>query len=114
MNKNNIYRITLLICLFSIRTTKGWGSDLRSLPRLSFTAGYRVSDTVPPAKPADPKPAQPVPEGPVTEIVKPIIKQIPKSKKQLKPVALPGKLPVKTPAVVKPKVIIRRIGSVGL
>lgn len=110
MVPKTLYRIFILSCLFTIRSLQGWGSDSPSLPHLTLNAQRVFTDTLPPAKPAEVKPAPPSTKNPVDEVVKPIIKQIPKSKKQVKPVAIPGKLPVNTQKIVKPKVIIRRVG----
>ena len=73
-----------------------------------------MTDTVPVTRPPEVKPETPVAKNPLEEAVKPVIKTIPKSKKQLKPLALPGNLPVKPGKIVKPKIIIKRVGSLGL
>ena len=111
MKKRALYRICLIACLCMIRSLQGWGSDSTSLPRLSFEM---VSmDTIPAVK-TSPTQTEPTTEGPIDKVIKPVVKQVPKSKKQLKPVAIPGNLPVKPLKTVKPKVIIRKIGAVGL
>ncbi|RYY55954.1 MAG: hypothetical protein EOO09_08355 [Chitinophagaceae bacterium] len=110
MNRHNLYRITIITGLFLVRTLQGWGSAHKPLPRLFIPPLQMIADTVPQAKPTEPKTGQPATEGPIEGTVKPLIKSVPKAKNQVKPKALPGKLPVKTPTIVKPKIIIRRIG----
>jgi hypothetical protein len=72
-------------------------------PLAGFTRG------VPP--PADTIPAQAKP-GEVQEEVKApeIIKEVPKSRRQIKPVPVPVPIPVKPIKVIKPKVIRPKVG----
>jgi hypothetical protein len=65
---------------------------------------YMSADTIPPVKTTDEKPGE---EKPVTTGL-PVIKEVPKARKQLKPVALPT-IPVKPVRIIKP--IIKRVGS---
>ena len=114
MNLKPLYLKAVLFGLFLIPTHKGWGSDHKSLPHPILIMAS--SDTVPPVKPAEVKPAENKPANPalpVEKIIDPVIKVIPKSRKQIKPVAIPGNIPAKTQKIIKPKIIIRRIGSLA-
>lgn len=102
MTKMAPYRhITVTILLF-ITSFRSQGSDL--LPRFSVDV---FQDTLP-AKKTE-KPA--TPESKKESPVEPIIKEVPKARKQVKPVAIPPVvIPVKPPVIIKPKIIIKRPG----
>lgn len=111
----------LLICTHESR-----GSTVKPLPCFSSNQHFNWhvpdSDTIPAKKPAEPqkkeettpqdgtiKPVQEVKEqtntGKAGEVIK-TIKEVPKSKKQPKPIAVQTpKLPVKIPVIKTPKVI---------
>jgi len=106
MNKGTFYRYAGILIILLIVSLKSWGSV--TLPQLNHKAAstcLALQDTIPPAnKPAEAEKKQ---EQPVTDAV---IKEVPKAKKQLKPIAVPTTvLPVKAP-IVKPKIVIKRIG----
>ncbi|GAA3938775.1 hypothetical protein GO495_11055 [Chitinophaga oryziterrae] len=106
MNKGAFYRYAGIIIILLIVSLKSWGSvTLPQLNRKAASACLSLQDTIPPAnKPVEAEQKQ---EQPVTDAV---IKEVPKAKKQLKPIAVPpAVLPVKTP-IVKPKIVIKRIG----
>ncbi|AWO02054.1 hypothetical protein DLD77_10280 [Chitinophaga alhagiae] len=66
-----------------------------------------VVDSIPP------KPAKPV-EKPQDDVKPPdIIKEVPKSRRKLKPIAVPAPLPVKPIKIIRPKVIKRTVGLIG-
>lgn len=74
-------------------------------PFLVHSSVYMMTDTVPPVqKTTEEKPAE---EKPATTGL-PVIKEVPKARKQIKPVALPA-VPVKPVKIIKP--IIKRVGS---
>jgi hypothetical protein len=55
-------------------------------------------------KPATPEQKQETPADP-------IIKEVPKARKQVKPVAVPSVvIPIKPPVIIKPKIVIKKIG----
>lgn len=67
-----------------------------------------VADTIPETKPDTKKPAENTPAT-----VKPeIIKEVPRSRRQVKPVPLPT-VPVKPIKIIKPKIIRRTLGIIG-
>lgn len=105
----HIFLITTL--MLSGIPNKSRGND--RLPPL-FDSGYvdfSLNDTIPVKKTVEPD-AKSLPknESPVKEILEPVIKTVPKSKKQVKPVAVPTVKPAKVPKIIKPKVIIRKVG----
>jgi len=113
MTRKRYYRCLSLSVLLTIRSLAGWGSE--QLPHLPFEGkpSFTVSiDTVPPTKKTVVPEETPAPSQPVKEVIGPVIKEVPKSRKQVKPVALPTNgIPVQTPKVIKPKVvIIKKIG----
>lgn len=71
-----------------------------------------MADTIPlPQKENDPKPApaeNPTDTKPVSKI-----KEVPKSRRQAKPVAVPA-IPTTPIKIIKPKIIRRTIGTIGL
>ena len=101
MNKGAFYIITIFLFI----SLKSWGSV--SLPQLSHKA-FLLTDTVPVKKPEETIQKQ---EQPVKEITDPVIKVVPRAKKQLKPIAVPPTVvPVKVPPIIKPKIVIKKIG----
>lgn len=72
-------------------------------PVAGFARGVPpVTDTVPvQAKPGDVQEEVKTPD---------IIKEVPKSRRQIKPVAVPAPIPVKPIKVIKPKVIRPKVG----
>lgn len=102
------------ICYFSVfffaalQSKAGEGKPVTTIT-MTVPPSYVVVDTVPPVKqtveekPAEQKPATTTPASTTT----PIIKVVPKARKQIKPVALPT-VPIKTPKVIKP---IIKVGS---
>jgi hypothetical protein len=95
MNKGAFIIIVLLTV-----SLRSWGSV--ALPQLSYKA---LRDTIPAQKP--------VVETQTSEQkpVETIIKEVPKAKKQLKPIAVPPTgIPVKPPVIIKPKIVIKKIG----
>ena len=62
-----------------------------------------LMDTVPAVKAVEAQPAQQVENVEVPNIVK----QVPKSRKQVKPVAVPKIVTTKPKAIIKPKIVIK-------
>ena len=60
-------------------------------------------DTIPAVKAVEAQPAQQVDNVEVPNV----IKQVPKSRKQVKPVAVPRIVPTKPKAIIKPKIVIK-------
>ncbi|MFT3827671.1 MAG: hypothetical protein QM731_27375 [Chitinophagaceae bacterium] len=112
MNKGIFYHSISIISILLICSLKSWGSE--TLPQLDGkpVCAYRVvTDTVPGQKPPEVKKEEPKQEQPVKEAVGEVIKEVPKSKKQVKPVAVSAtSVPVKPPVIIKPKVVIKKIG----
>ena len=101
MNKGTFYIITILLII----SLKSWGSA--ALPQFSHKA-YLLTDTVPVKKPEEVTQKQ---DQPVKEVIDPVIKEVPRAKKQLKPIAVPPTVvPVKVPRIIKPKIVIKKIG----
>ena len=82
----------------------GYSTEQPDKPQYHFV--YR--DTIPPPKPAEVKiPSDADASAKPEPVLKPIVKIVPKSRRQVKPVAIPNRLPVKTPKIIKPKIIIK-------
>src|SRR5688572_24613641 len=72
----------------------------------AFATGMQrvgVLDTVPTVKAVESQPAQQVENVEVPNV----IKQVPKSRKQVKPVAVPKIVTTKPKAIIKPKIVIK-------
>ncbi len=101
-----IYRLILCIAVFAVRPIVSLAGD-GVVPRFTSSAAiYRMrmaSDTIPPPK----KPVEGDAEPDKTK--QDIIKEVPKARKQVKPVALPAVpvVPVKPIKIIKPKIIKR-------
>lgn len=96
MNKGALIIILLIVSL------RSWGSV--SLPQLSYKV---LNDSIPVKKPVETVSSEQKQEQPVETI----IKEVPKAKKQLKPIAVPPTvIPVKPPVIIKPKIVIKKIG----
>jgi hypothetical protein len=93
----------LAVCFAALQTKASEGKPVT--PLLVHSSFYVITDTVPPVqKPTNEKPAE---EKPATTNL-PVIKEVPKARKQIKPLALPT-LPAKPVKIVRP--IIKRVGS---
>ncbi|WP_143306621.1 hypothetical protein [Chitinophaga vietnamensis] len=88
--------LMLVLFLALMQPQAGYGRG----PGLTLPA-----DSVPPVRtnPAE-KPAEPL---------LPEIKEVPKSRRLIKPMAIPAPLPVKTIKIIKPKIITRPIIGIG-
>lgn len=108
MNKGVLYRYAGIITILLIISLKSWGSV--PLPQLSYkaVASYvMLPDTVPVQKPEEAAQKQ---ERPLKEITDPVIKEVPRAKKQIKPISVPTKVaPVKV-RIIKPKIVIKKVG----
>ena len=99
----------LLIGIFLVNSLNSWGSV--SLPQLSFTGlreGRQVSfDTIPANAPAvqDQQP----PQATTETVVQPVIRQVPKSRKRVKPATVTPKVKVPPTKIIKPKIVIKKI-----
>lgn len=124
MKKKTAYTF-LITGLLTIRTLTGWGSELSSLPyfvvskQFASAPVYCLSDTVPSKKTDQDKdkkkdgeiqdPATvPANNAPATvkEEIK-VIKEVPKSKKKIKPTKIDVIPPPQN--IIKPKIIIKKI-----
>ena len=63
-----------------------------------------LTDTVPAVKAVEAQPAQ---QSENVEVVPNVIKQVPKSRRQVKPVAVPKIVTTKPKAIIKPKIVIK-------
>lgn len=125
MKKRTVYIQFLITGLLTIRTLTGWGSELKPLPYSALSKQsvpellYCINDTVPSKKTEQDKnkktdagvqdPVK-VPENNVTATVEEkikVIKEVPKSKKKIKPVKIDGIPPPKN--IIKPKIVIKKI-----
>jgi len=125
MKKRTVYIQFLITGLLTIRTLTGWGSELKPLPYSALSKQsvpelvYCINDTVPSKKTeqdknkkTDARVQDPVkvPENNVTATVEEkikVIKEVPKSKKKIKPVKIDGIPPPKN--IIKPKIVIKKI-----
>lgn len=125
MKKRTAYTHFLITGLLVFRTLTGWSSEHSSLPYPVISKKFVpalalcVSDTVPPKKvdqdknkKTDAVKQDPVPaaENNITNTVKEeikTIKEVPKSKKKIKPVKIDGIPPPQK--IIKPTIIIRKI-----
>lgn len=103
MNKGIVCRYAGIVIVLLISYLNSWGSV--SLPQHPL---YSVPlDSIPAKKQAEVEKQ----DQPVTDAAQTVIKEVPKSKKQLKPVAVPpAVMPVKPPVIIKPKIVIKKIG----
>ncbi|MFD2890288.1 hypothetical protein [Chitinophaga cymbidii] len=101
MGRVFLYQAALICLLFMVRPLRGLGnSDVRPVA---------VTDTVP----AAPKPAEKGKEKETVKKQKPdILKEVPKTRRKLKPIPIPTPIPVKPIKVIKPKVIKRVTGLI--
>ena len=95
--------LILLACYFPSAAREG--KPVLSIHTERIMPAHVLTDTVPPVqKTTEEKPAQ---EKPATTTT-PVIKVVPKARKQIKPVALPG-VPLKPSKIIKP--VIKRVGA---
>jgi hypothetical protein len=108
MNKGVLYRYVGITILLLIISLYSWGSI--SLPQHSYkviSPFVELRDTIPVKKPVEMAPVEQKKELPI----EPVIKEVPRAKKQLKPIAVPPVVrPLKSPKVIKPKIVIKKIG----
>ena len=108
---NYLFTRICYLAVFFFAALQSKAGEGKPVTTITMTAppSYVVLDTVPPVKqtveekPAEQKPVTTTPASTTT----PIIKVVPKARKQIKPVALPT-VPIKTPKVIKP---IIKVGS---
>ncbi|WP_145671545.1 hypothetical protein [Chitinophaga polysaccharea] len=96
----------LLFAIALLQPSKGYGRDkAMSVTALSTHYLLPVADSVPLTNhPAD-KPA----EKPVDPSSLPVIKEVPKTRRMVKPMALPSPLPVQPIKIIKPKIVIKKL-----
>ncbi|NLR80037.1 hypothetical protein [Chitinophaga eiseniae] len=93
----------LLFAIALLQPSKGYGRD--KAIALSTRYLLPVADSVPLTNhPAD-KPA----EKPVDPSSLPVIKEVPKTRRMVKPMALPSPLPVQPIKIIKPKIVIKKL-----
>lgn len=110
------YRFAVVLAIFIIHPLWGFGNDVKPYCRFhvsSIREICSISDTIPQdEKPVETKNDKSKPDKTKTDKIKPgIIKEVPKARKQIKPVALPRVVPIK-PKIIKPKIIRRITGLV--
>ncbi|MET0462037.1 MAG: hypothetical protein ABW007_02750 [Chitinophagaceae bacterium] len=91
----------VLFAFAALQTEASEGKPITTAT-LAVSPSYIVVDTIPPVKKTVEE--KPVEQKPVTipaTTTVPIIKMVPKARKQIKPVALPT-VPIKTPKIIKP------------
>lgn len=99
--KLGIFSIFMVLSFISKgETTSGGPGGRLDIRRLATC----LSDTIPAVKS----------ETGEDESPKKKIKKVPKSRKQVKPITVDPNLPVKPIKIIKPKIIRRTVGSVGL
>lgn len=108
MNKGALYRCVGITVILLIISLYSWGSvTLPQHPYKVESPYVALRDTVPVKKPVETETVEQKQEQPL----EPVIKEVPRSKKQVKPIAVPpAVLPVKPPKVIKPKIVIKKIG----
>ena len=108
MNKGVLYRYVGITIILLIISLYSWGSvSLPQHPYKVISPSVELRDTIPVKKPVETAPVEQQKELPV----EPIIKEVPRAKKQLKPIAVPTAVrPLKPPKVIKPKIVIKKIG----
>lgn len=108
MNKGALYRHVGITAILLIISLYSWGSVKLPQPTYKVAPAYTaLLDTIPVKKPVETETVEPKQELPV----EPVIKEVPKAKKQLKPIAVPTVVtPVKPPKIIKPKIVIKKIG----
>jgi hypothetical protein len=91
-----MYKLVGLLVLLSVVSLVSRASDRNVNP----PSGFIISDTIPEVKKNTSKQEEPV---------KPnvIIKEVPRSRRQMKPVILPKAVPIKPIKIVKPKINTR-------
>jgi len=109
MNQGALYRhvgITTILLFISLYS---WGSTtLPQHPNKLVPPDAAPLDTIPVKKPVETETVEQKKEEPPVESV---IKEVPKAKKQVKPIAVPPVVtPVKPPQIIKPKIVIKKIG----
>lgn len=107
MNKGALYRHVGITTILLIISLYSWGSA--RLPQHTYKVvppDTAPMDTIPVKKPVEAEAVEQKQELPVG----PVIKEVPKAKKQVKPIAVPSVMtPVKPPQIIKPKIVIRKI-----
>lgn len=103
-------RLIFIALLFIIRPFTGLGNDgsssVNGFRKLSGVHKMAtISDTIPDTK-------KPEESAPPAEVKPGKIKEVPKSRRQVKPIPVPN-LPVKPLKIIKPKIIKRTIGIIG-
>jgi hypothetical protein len=110
MNKWVFPRYAGITILLLISYLNGWGSVSLPQPTYGPDDPYCVAaDSIPIKKQVE---AGKAPQDqPVPDVVQPVIKEVPKARKQIKPIAVPpAVVPVKPPVIIKPKIVIKKIG----
>lgn len=96
----------LLFAIALLLPSKGYGYD-KAISGTALSTRYLLpaADSVPlTSHPAD-KPA----EKPVDPSSLPVIKEVPKTRRMVKPMALPSPLPVQPIKIIKPKIVIKKL-----
>ena len=91
---------TYMLFLFVFSSVKSRAAD--STPGIANM--LFLTDTVPAVKAVEAQPAQ---QAENVEVVPNVIKQVPKSRRQVKPVAVPKIVTTKPKAIIKPKIVIK-------
>lgn len=109
MHKTISYGL-ILIVTFLAYSINSWGSE--PLPQLFYSCPrvtqLVVNDTVPSNDAPVGQEQQPAAANAGT-VVQPVVKEVPKSRKKLKPVAVNPRVKALPTKVVKPKIVIKKI-----
>jgi hypothetical protein len=109
MHKTISYGL-MLILTFLAYSINSWGSE--PLPQLFYSyAGmtqHEVNDTIPSKDVPVAQEHQPAATN-TEPVVQPVVKQVPKSRKKHKPVAVNPKVNVPPTKIIKPKIVIKKI-----
>ncbi|WP_212005696.1 hypothetical protein [Chitinophaga sp. HK235] len=100
----------LMSAMALLQPQKGFGRGYATnREEMSVDHIIMPADSVPPAhSPAD-KPVEKPVNPSVPEVKLPEIKEVPKSRRGVKPMAIPSPLPVQPIRIIKPKIIIRKL-----
>lgn len=98
------YQLAFIITLAIVKPVAGFARETGE-GKERFLPGIRLMPPV-----ADTVPAQAKPGETQQEVKVPDIKEVPKSRRQVKPLPIPAPIPVKPIKIIKPKLIRPKVG----